>query len=257
MRQAVARVNLREQHVEDRRRHTDGRTGDAENRYIAEIRHERHIARLRRDAVRDDLRAELPDGGGREVVRVDGHAAREDQEIRALGQIALRGVDDHIEIIVADRHAEDLARIVRELCPHDRLKLIFDPARVNFGAGNDDAGFARMIGPEIEQLFSLTEALGLEDLRLLRDERNNAHRGQPVARLDGEMIRQRGDREVTNRIDLVQKRRIDAEHAARVRHQQNFSLRRLGIMAALDLRHRSHAPRGVLLVDTRPHSLPR
>ena len=62
MRQAVARVNLREQHVEDRRRHTDGRTGDAEDRHIAEIRHERHIARLRRDAVRDDLRAELPDG---------------------------------------------------------------------------------------------------------------------------------------------------------------------------------------------------
>lgn len=69
MRQAVARVNLREQHVEDRRRHADGRTGDAEDRHIAEIRHERHVARLRRDAVRDDLRAELPDGGGREVVR--------------------------------------------------------------------------------------------------------------------------------------------------------------------------------------------
>ena len=143
MRQAVARVDLREKHVEDRRRHADGSAGDAENRHVAKVGHERHIARLGRDAVRDDLRAEAADGRGREIVRVDGHAACKDEEIRSLGQIPLRCVHDHIKVVIADGHVENFAGIVRELRPDDRLKLIFDPARVDLGAGNDDAGFAR------------------------------------------------------------------------------------------------------------------
>ena len=199
--------------------------------------------------MRDDVRAQRADGARRQVVRVDGHSAREDQEIRARVEILLRRAGDHGKVVVADRHAEDLGGIVLHLRADDRLKLVFDPACVNLGAGNDHAELSRLVGPQVKELSAPAQRLGALDLRLLRHERHDAHGRKAVARLDGEVVGQGRDRQVADGVDLAQQLRVHAQHPALVRQQKHLALGRGGVVRELHGCHRRHAQRGVLLVD--------
>ena len=196
-----------------------------------------------------DVRAQDADGGGRQVVRVYRHTAGEDQKVRALMQefLCLRG--DHVQIVVADGHAQNLSGILLHFRPDHRLKFVLDAAGIDLGAGNDDTQLLLLIGPQIQQLLLRAELLCPENLLLLGDEGHDAHGCQPCTGLHGVVVRQRGDGDVADGVDALQKRRVHTEHTAFIGHQEHLALGGGGVVGTLHGSHGGHAQGRVLLMD--------
>ena len=72
------------------------------------------------------------DGGRRQVVRIDRHAAGEDQEIGTFVQELPGSRDNHVQIIVTYCNAKDLRRIPLHLGADNRFEFILDSAGIDF-----------------------------------------------------------------------------------------------------------------------------
>ena len=79
----------------------------------------------------NDLGSELSDRGRRDVIGINTHSACKDQKISTVIHMLLRCVHDHIDIIVTDRHSNDLTRIFCELHANHRLKFVLDATAVH------------------------------------------------------------------------------------------------------------------------------
>ena len=152
----------------------------------------------------DDLRPQLTDSCGGQVVRVHTHTAGEDQKICPIFQMCLCRAHDHIQIVVADGHAQNLRRVLLHLRPDHRLELVFNSAGIDLGTGDDHADFLGFVGPQIKKLFLSTQPLRFQNLGFLGHQGDNAHGSKPCADFHGIVIGQGADGDVADGVDLPQ-----------------------------------------------------
>ena len=125
----------------------------------------------------DHLGPTAPDGGGGQVVRIHRHAAGHDNQLGALIQIILDGPLDHGQVIIAECTAQHLGAKGLQLPAYHRLKQVLDAAGIDFAAGDNDAHLLLPVGQQLQQGPPALPAqlLGLADLLLLGDQRDDAH----------------------------------------------------------------------------------
>ena len=106
-----------------------------------------------------------------------------------------------------------------------------------------------LIGAQVKELFLCAQLLGLDDLRFLGHQGNDAHGGKPGAFFHGIVVRHGGNGDVTNGIDPAQQLGVHPEHTSAVGKEQHFSLGRLRIVGAFHLGHGCHPSCAVILVE--------
>ena len=156
---------------------------------------------------------------------------------------------NHVQVVVADGHAQDLAGILLHFGPYHRLEFVLNAAGVDLGAGDDHTQLPGLVGLQLQELFLPTQGLRLDDLRFLGDQGDDAHGGQPCAGFHGIVIRQGGDGDIADGVHRPQQLRVHPQHAPGVGHQQHLALGGLGIVGALHGSHGGQTAGTVLLVE--------
>ena len=131
-REFVSHKDLRDKHIKHRCGKDNCRSRDTHDRHISKVSNQRHITGLRWDAMCNNIRPEGANGGRRQVIGIDRHAAGEDQEIGTFVQELPGSRDNHVQVIVTYCDAKDLRRISLHLGADNRFEFILDSAGIDF-----------------------------------------------------------------------------------------------------------------------------
>ena len=191
---------------------------------VRQIGHQEHRAGQHGRAVADDSCACISDRERCAVVRVDAHAARAQDELRALVRHFGDRRGDLVRIVAADRVRRQLTAVFRELVHEHGRERILDQPLFDLAAGGHHAEGARPEGEKLQKRVGPCGLARLLHLCLFDHQRDDARAAQLVALFDRETACPGRDHHVAQRVDRAQAFGVHQQQAVCLGGQLDLAL---------------------------------